>query len=171
MATLPTFDTFTAGEVVTAAKLNKNVRDAGNFFVDPPTLRLYANAAQSQASGAWTDLIWNVEDEDTDGMWTSGASIVCKTPGLYQVNAVATWVVNTTGSRLIRFAINSIAVNGRASCAPVATYETSLSHSKCVRLALNDVLTVQAWHNMGSALNSAAASESRNTVEMVWLSQ
>lgn len=171
MATLPTFDTFNAGETVTAAKLNKNIRDAGTFLINPPSLRLNANVAQSQATSAWTTLTYNVEDEDTDGMWTSGSNITCNTSGLYQVNASSTWAVNTTGSRLVRFAVNGVALNGRASSSGVATYETSVSLSKCVRLAVGDVFTVQTWHNVGSALNSYVSADARNTLEMVWVSQ
>lgn len=64
---VPTQDTFTVGEILTAALMNKNVRDAVGFLTAPPIAVLSQSAAQSIPAGAFTPVNFDASAIDTYG--------------------------------------------------------------------------------------------------------
>jgi hypothetical protein len=93
MATLPSFRTWTAGEIVTAAYMNSNVRDAGNFFLSWPVFEGRQAVAQSFTSGAPTALLIDTEDIDTD----NGHSTVTNTSPVHAADGRAVPAVRRDG--------------------------------------------------------------------------
>lgn len=64
MATLPNPRTWAASELVTAAKLNTDIRDAFNFFKGPPFAELRKSSPTTIT--AFTAVPWDVEVKDSD---------------------------------------------------------------------------------------------------------
>lgn len=70
--------------------LNKNIRDALNLLMRPPTCMVQKTNTQSIANGAgWTAIVWNYMVADTDPtMWSSGTNpsrVTIHTPGWYEI--------------------------------------------------------------------------------------
>jgi hypothetical protein len=78
-------ETAVAGNVLTAAYLNTNVRDNTSFLFTPPSVRVHRT---SNLTGYSSDaaITWSAEEWDTDGMWSSGSTITIQTAGLYLIN-------------------------------------------------------------------------------------
>ncbi|MFI8890515.1 hypothetical protein [Streptomyces paradoxus] len=111
MATVPSLDTWNAGEKPTAAKMNRNIRDAGNFFLNTPFGWGYRTAALTLADGAWTDVALDTEKVDTDAMFSTSAGFVIVTPGWYALRGGVRFVANATGHRGCRIRQNGADVD------------------------------------------------------------
>ena len=154
MATVPTFDTFAADEVVTDVKLNKNIRDAGNYFRSPPVCVMTNTAVQSIPNNAATVATLSTVVENNDGMADlANNRIVIKTAGLYVLSGVAGFATNATGFRTASLLVGTttVATDYRGAN---AWYSYASPSSSPVRLAVNDVVTLQVSQNSGAALNT-----------------
>jgi hypothetical protein len=101
LATIPTLKTWNAGETVTAATLNANVRDAGNFYKAVPAAYAYMTAAASVASGAsWTVIALDTENYDNDNMYTTSTPgrLTVVTPGLYFIEGQMRYANDPNGT-------------------------------------------------------------------------
>ena len=81
--------TATAGEVLTAAFWNEQVRDNSNFLYTPPMVRCKNSTGQSLTSGANRLLTFDSEDFDTDSMHSTATNtgrITFNTAGIYIVS-------------------------------------------------------------------------------------
>lgn len=107
MATIPTMRTWVTGEVVTAAEMNSNIRDAGNFLLGGaasrrPTLFAGLTANQTITSGVNTVVAFNSAGIDTDsGLNTSTGVYTVATAGLWLFTGMMFWTGNGTGYRSI----------------------------------------------------------------------
>jgi hypothetical protein len=148
---IPSYDTWLAGERATAAKLNKNIRDGGNFLKAVPFAWGYRNAALSLNNNAWTEITLDAEKMDNDGMFNvSTGAFVIVTPGLYYVDAGMRYgTADTTGYRGSRIRVNGADVDvtyaasttGGGMTVRAATY---------VQCAAGDSITVGGIANMTS---------------------
>ncbi|WP_410657831.1 hypothetical protein [Amycolatopsis sp. lyj-112] len=98
MATVPSQDNWSAGEFPTAAKLNKNIRDAVNFLMNPPEARLARKltAQTGLGNGSTTAIIFDSTLLDNDSMTniaTANTRITITTAGAYNVGVAAQLVV------------------------------------------------------------------------------
>lgn len=87
--TIPTFTTFVAGTVVTAAQLNTQIVNAGNFFLAPPACWVYNNAGVSLTSGTSTLIPFDTENIDNDAMHstvTNPSRIIFNTLGTWELH-------------------------------------------------------------------------------------
>lgn len=111
---VPALRTWTPGEIVTAAMLNGNVRDAVGFVLAPPAAVLRSTAAQSIPNNSWTSLTMNTEDVDNDGghsTVTNPSRYTAQTAGWWRVNGgTMTFAGNNTGTRGTRLTVNGVAV-------------------------------------------------------------
>lgn len=163
MATVPTQDTYTVGEVVTAAKLNKNVRDMGAFHTARPMCQISATAATTAAtSGTAVIAVMATTDYDTDSMADlANNRIVIKTAGLYRITGNALWAVNATGTRYtgIRDAAGAVGtgtLHAMASAGGGATGVTGASVSRLQRFAVNDTIRLELTQHSGASLATAS---------------
>jgi hypothetical protein len=81
--------TWVAGDVLTAAQLNQDVRDNVSFLANEPSCRVYHNVDQSIAHSTLTTLAFNSERYDTDTMHdtvTNNSRITFTTAGVYVVS-------------------------------------------------------------------------------------
>lgn len=111
MASIPVYQTWVAGTVVSAAQLASNIQAPGNFFLARPYVNVY-NAAGVVAGTSGTGVLvpFDTELEDNDNMHAVGTNpsrVICQTPGMFKLAGASDWPSNATGTRRIDLRLNS----------------------------------------------------------------
>ncbi len=176
MATIPTFVTWVAGTVVTAAEMNANVRDGGNFFLSVPVCELRQTVAQSIANVTGALILYDTEDIDNDGGHSTTVNSDRYTPrtaGRFQVSGGVGFVGNGTGIRDVEVAKNGAGVNGGATL--MNTTVVGFTHrqtSRTMTLFANgttDYFGILAFQNSGGALNTAVSGVEQSSMSVRWV--
>ena len=171
MATVPVQDTFAVSEVVTAAKLNKNVRDSVTFLKRPPCASVVASVAGSVPTGSagYRPSFGTVVD-DSDGMFnvSNPTRLTVNTAGLYRVSAAFAFALNATGSRGFQFVINNATRIRGAASGSNAAYYAELNNTFTYRFNVGDYVEIEATQNSGAALANVVA-DSATRLDMHWL--
>ncbi len=105
MAT-PTYRTWVAADILTAAQLNADVRDNGKFVINPPQVSVYHNATQSIPNGTNTILAFNSERYDRSSNTAStmhdnavnNSRVTPNAAGIYQVNLSVEFAAQATAA-------------------------------------------------------------------------
>ncbi|MFI6737434.1 hypothetical protein ACIBI9_31300 [Nonomuraea sp. NPDC050451] len=150
MAVLPNPRTWTVGELLTAAKLNTDLRDGLNFLLaTKPLCKLKLSAGVNLSS---QDIPWSAEDIDRDNghsTVTNTTRYTAQTAGWYSAIAAIEWVdAFTTGeARLVRIGhINSggsLVWSTGSGCLSLGTgNNTQVSLSGIFPMAVGDYLVV-----------------------------
>lgn len=149
--------TWTAGEIVTAANMNQQVRDNISFLANPPACRVYNNANISTTSGASAlALTFNSERYDTDGMHSTSVNtdrITINTAGLYVITADVWFASNATGRRAAFVNLNGIVTITGLVISATNGDDTDMNLATTYKLAAGDYLQVLVQQNSGGALN------------------
>ena len=175
MATVPVEITWTAGQIVTAAQLNSNLRDAINFIIGPPLCICRQTLAQSIANTTWAGLTFDTEDINRDSMHstvTNTSRLTAVTAGWYRLEASSGFVSNATGQRAFEWAVNTSRRSPASWINATAGGLATMSHW-AVTLFLNvgDFVEALAWQNSGGALNTASGTaENQAYVAAQWAS-
>ena len=176
MATTPVFRTWVAGEVVTAAYFNANVRDAGNFFLSVPTLEARQTVAQSIANSATSALSMDTEDFDNDNMHSTVTNSSRATPvtaARYQVSGATSYVSNATGSRHAEIWKNGAALNGGgASMQTDSAGVSTRQPTRTLTLPMNgttDYVEIVAFQTSGVGLNTDVTGITQPTLSVRWV--
>ncbi|MFB7185209.1 hypothetical protein ACFCZT_07795 [Streptomyces sp. NPDC056230] len=103
---IPAFDNWLPQERPTSAKMNANIRDAGNFFRSTPFAWAHRTAALSVADAAWTEIPLDTEKADTDNMFSTASGFVIVTPGWYSVSGGMRYTSNVNGYRGCRLRVS-----------------------------------------------------------------
>lgn len=155
MATLPVYRTWVAGEVVTAAYFNTNVRDAGNFFLAVPVFEGRQTVSQNLTSGAAASITFDTEDIDND----NGHSIVSntsrytpQTAGRFQHSGGVGMAINGTGNRWTFWAINGASINAGGGMLGGGGQRYHPQTMTSTFNGTGDYLELQALQNSGSTL-------------------
>jgi hypothetical protein len=161
MATLPSFRTWVTGEIVTAAELNSNVRDSGNFFLSWPVFEGRQTVAQSLANNTNTAITLDTEDVDSDNghsTSTNTSRYTAATAGRFEVQGKVGFASNATGTRVAWCAKNGTAINGSGvQMSPAAGGAVSLMATPRMTVFLNgstDYVETLALQTSGGALNT-----------------
>lgn len=161
MATLPSFRTWTAGEIVVASYMNSNVRDAGNFFLSMPVFEGRQTVAQSIANGTPAALTWDTEDIDTDNGHSTVTNTSRYTPATaarFQLSAGVGWASNATGYRTGELWKNGVVLNGGGTVLPAVNGAQSRFPTRTMTTTANGTSDyVEVWVNQtsGGALLTA----------------
>lgn len=169
MGTIPSFPTFTAGEIPTAAKLTM-IKTAGDFWALTPRCGVVANAAQSIATSPTVFVLftaWNAEtfdivqsgDSPMHDTVTNPERIFIRTTGKYQISGQVTFDANATGFRSLMLRANS----GGSPAGGTTLYSTSQGAGASGRtsvpispvvtpLSAGDYIEVFVLQNSGAAL-------------------
>lgn len=159
---IPVFRTWVAGEVVTAAYMNSNIRDAGNFFLARPLAVLRQTVGQSVAtSGSGAPLLFDAEDIDSDNghsTVTNTSRYTAQTTGWYLPSGGVGWTASATGRRGCWWLLTGTGVNGTESM-----LQTTAANSVCVpsrarpvfMTALTDYLELNGYQDTGGALTTS----------------
>lgn len=145
------------GDVYTAANYNTYTATNVSNLIKPASVTLNLTS-QSIATTTKKDLSWTSADANTDGMWTSGASVTINTAGVYVVSLGLQWNNTvTTGTRYAAITKNAAvdsdtgAISGTTN-SPAATFTNNISASAVVLLAPSDVLKVCVYQSSPGAL-------------------
>ena len=177
---VPSQGTVAVGDKITASLWNDDVRDAVNFLISPPRVKVYKTANQSIANSAWACLTWNAEAFDSDTMHdnaTSNSRITFTTAGTYQITYNALWANNSTGLRNHTIEKNGTTTQGSGTTiiepfaiSPVAATHSGASISVMASFVAGDWIQAFAWQNSGGALNLAGVTEAHSTFSACWIS-
>lgn len=175
MATVPSPITWVAGNKVTAAQMNANVRDAVNFLLATPTAESYVNAAQSVANTAWSVITLDGNVLNNDTMWVSGTTITIKTAGTYLVSGQVTFAANTSGRRLGGINLNAFSSQPNVNQTEVMVATTGSATTtvpitaRRLHLNVNDTLQLYAYQTSGASLSLVTGS-SATFLSAQWVS-
>lgn len=150
--------TYVAGNVLTAAQLNQDLRDNVAFLASPPRAAANRITTQSITNNAWNLVTFTVEDTDSDGMFSTGSGdrFTCVTPGRYFVTFTAGFATNTTGLRGYAISKGTTVATGffaeqLLSVATSGGHWASISGE--VVLAAGETVSCQVFQNSGGALD------------------
>lgn len=175
MATVPNPRTWTVGELLTAAKLNTDLRDGLNFLLASPRAQLYKTAPQSTATGTFTTLSFDAEVIDSDGAHstsTNNSRFTAQTSGWYQVSASIHWNPDSTaGFRMTTIDINNSGTPQFFDMS-VPMSDNSLVLNPCGMLFLNvgDYVEVKVYQNSGASRNVSGTLTGTH-IEYFWRSK
>lgn len=175
MATIPSFRTWTTGEVVTAAMMNSNVRDAGNFFLSWPVCEARQTVAQSLPNNSATGVTFDTNDIDTDSAHstvTNPSRYTAKTQGRFQVSGKCSFTANATGIRTVSIGLNGTVINGSDVFALATATDNMRLWAGPLTQFMNgttDYLEVQGYQNSGAGLNCVVTTgqQPRMSIRMV----
>lgn len=177
MATLPTFRTWVAGEIVTAAYMNTNVRDAGNFFLSWPVFEGRQTVAQALANNTLVEILFDTEDVDTDNGHSTVTNTNRYTPqtaGRFQVSGGVSYAANATGVRNAEIAKNGTTINaGGISLINSGAGGSTRVGTRTMTLTANgstDYFSIIGAQGSGASLNTSVATaqdQSSFSVRMV----
>jgi len=160
MATIPTFITWVTGQVVTAAQLNANVRDGGNFFLSWPVAELRQTVAQSIANGTPTAVTFDTEDIDTDNGHSTVSNTsryVGQTAGRFQVSGGVGFAASATARRSAQWFKNGSVINAGSAMVPATAANDMAVAARTMTVFLNgstDFVELDAYQESGGALNT-----------------
>ena len=177
---VPSQGTVAVGDKITASLWNDDVRDAVNFLISPPRVKVYKTANQSIADNAYACLTWNAEAFDSDTMHdntTSNSRITFTTAGTYQITLNCLWANNSTGIRNHTIEKNgSTSINsGTKILEPFAFNPGNATHngvsvSLMHSFAAGDWIQVFVLQNSGGALNLSGTTEAHSSFSARWIS-
>lgn len=175
MATVPITRTWVAGEVVTAAHFNTNIRDVLNYLLAPPILEITQTVAQAIANNTATALTFTTEVIDSSGMHstvsnTSRATAVY--PGYYKFWGGYSIASNATNARLGWGKVNATDVNASSfEIPPVNGFNSGYAfRTKTVFLNVTDYWEFFVLQNSGGSLNTIVATIEQSSLGGEWMS-
>lgn len=170
MATIPVYRTWVAGEVVTAAYFNANVRDAGNFWLSVPTFEGRQTVAQSIVNGGGGSTVtYDTEDFDNDNMHSTVTNTDRVTPvtvGRYQTSGKVGFATAAGTLRAAELFKNGVLINGGSNIMAPQTVTTHRQPTHTMTQLANgttDFFQINAFQNSGAAINTAVAGGEQST--------
>jgi hypothetical protein len=162
MATVPSYTTFVAGSILTAAQLNSNVRDGGNFWLTvKPVAVTRATAAQSIPNTTFTTVLFDTDDYNNDGMHstiTNTGRLTCVTAGRYLFAFTGGLTSNATGIRATKLQIDYQAGGNRALGGSSDAAGNSTEYASSVvgteLMSVGDYVHMDLYQASGGALNT-----------------
>lgn len=175
MATVPSYRTWAAAEVVTAAMLNSNVRDTGQYWVSQrPLARLRQSVAQSLTTASFAPVLYDVEDVDRDGSHSTVSNtdrFTAVTAGWHLCTGGVGFASNATGLRAVRWTVGGSAVVGGGVQQPASAAQVMHMAARPILTFLNvgDILRLEARQDSGGALLTTVGSENASSMDVIWI--
>lgn len=148
--------TVSPGDAITAALWNTYIRDNQAALLNPPSARVYHNAAQSLANSVATVVAFNSERWDTDTIHdtvTNNSRLTCKTAGRYLIIGTTEYATNATGVRETYIRLNGATPLAADVRAAVSGLTTAFTIQTYWDMAVNDYVELIAFQSSGGALN------------------
>lgn len=155
--------TWVAGDVLTAAQLNVDVRDNVSFLGNPPACRVFHNASISIPNAVETVLPFNSERFDTDAMHdnaTNNTRITFTSAGLYLVTLHFEFVSNGVGYRY-----GALRLGGTVNIAFESKNSESVlsgagfSIATAYKFTAAQYVTAHVYQNSGAALSVSSGGD------------
>lgn len=160
---------FLAGQRVTAAAIS--------LAVNPPIFQGYLAGVQSIPNNAFTAVNIDTEVIDTHGGHNPASNpqrYVAQVAGVYELTGVVVFPASGTGTRGAAFGYNSLSVAITGSeflIAPAPGFATTITAvSVHVQMAVGDYVTLLAFQNTGSAVNTSSVGAAMNSLAARWVS-
>jgi hypothetical protein len=116
--TVPTMHTWNTAETPRAEILNSDIRDAVNFFANPPRCQIGQTQSQQVNAQQVTPLALDTLYYDNNSFWNSSnpSLITFNTPGVYQIRAYLHWnYVTGNQAYMIAVCLNTDVFPGNSS--------------------------------------------------------
>ena len=175
---IPSYDTWLAGERATAAKLNKNIRDAGNFVKGVPFGFAYLTAATSIPNGStWIGINVDTEQYDNDNMFVSSTPgrLTIQTPGMYYIEGQIRYGSDSTNQSKARAGRIQTVSGGSSTDLDTQYMAAAPNNSTQVylkgyrQLAAGDYITLSALHYEAVAENLQVGSQHYTYIRARWM--
>jgi hypothetical protein len=154
-----------AGDVYTAAAYNTYTSTNVSNLIVPPMCIVRRVAAQSIADNSVTNISFDTEDVDTDGMFTATSTdITIQTAGVYSLSGLVTLATAATTILLTRMIVNGSTVG--QNDVPGSAY-TNDAHLTIVRnLSVSDVVRLAVYQSgPGTSKNISATTQ----LSVIWI--
>jgi hypothetical protein len=153
----PPINLFAASEFATSSKLN-SIWTAIQYEQQRPCWKLrQTSASQTIATGAWTAVTFNFEDEDTENGHSTVSNTsryTCQTAGLYLVQFAAVYAgISTASGHGAGFRVDGAGNNIQYPVEfPTQTggVPSGAGASGLVRMAVGSYIEAMAWQNSGA---------------------
>lgn len=171
---IPSPRTWTVGEVLTAAKLNVDVRDGLNFLLSPPWAVMRKSAAQSIANSTIVLVTWDVEDIDRDNGHNNAVNntrYTSQTAGWYFINGAVRW--SSTAGDLRTFDFRKTFSGGgteQYSIQSGTALGALMRGTIHLFLAVGDYVEIFVTQASGGAVNTSGSSALEQRWEVRWIS-
>lgn len=160
MATVPAPRTWTVGELLTAAKLNTDLRDGLNFLLAPPMAKL-ARAATLSAANNGQKIPWDTETLDRDAGWASSPNptrYTAQTAGWWSITSDGRWFASTTQfTRMFRVFKTGTDQGGSSTTVSPSTGLARNNVTMQVNLNVGDYIEIDAFQDSGGAFDLFSA--------------
>lgn len=160
---VPSQRTWSVGDIVTAAMMNANVRDAVNYLLSPPTLIARQATAQSVASSSTPSVITldTLSKDNYSGWNASTHTYTIPYTADYLICGQTQWAPNATGNRVVAILNGgNPLIGGTAEAFNVGgTYASSAVVSLVVPLAAGSTIQLGGWQVSGVSLNTNVSSQ------------
>lgn len=172
---VPTQRTWTTGDIVTAAMMNGNVRDAVNFLANVPLFVGEQTIAQSVNSAAFTAITWDTNVIDTysgHSTVTNPSRYTAQVAGTYRIHARDSFGASATGRRMGKIMKNGADLLGsqvEVAVNPTASGLTTVWSEYEVACAVSDYLEFFVYQSSGGALGTSVASPAGGFVVVQWI--
>lgn len=110
---MPSERTWSVSDIVSAAFLNSNLRDAINFLANPPLMQCHQTTVQSIPNNNPTPILMDVNEYDTyNGHSTTvnNSEYVAQVAGYYEIGGSVAFASNATGIRQVGIGVNAATV-------------------------------------------------------------
>lgn len=161
---------------MTAAELNSNIRDAGNFFLSVPLFEGRQTVAQSVANSAVAGITLDVEDVDTDNGHSTSSNTsryTAQTTGRYQVGGAVGFVSGTAaGIRQCLLDVNGTITGGSASIVQGTIANAIVVPLRTRTVFLNsgtDYVELLGFQSSGGALNTDVSGDHQSGMLVRWV--
>ena len=164
--------TYNVGDVLTASDMNTYQRDNIVALRNPPTCRVYNDAAISINNTTTTILTLNSERFDTDAMHntsTNTSRLTCVTAGVYLIHGHVRFASNNTGHRIAGIRLNGSTQIANQKTEAVQGTTTVLSVATVYKLSVADYVELTAYQSSGGALNVEAEGNLSPEFGMTWI--
>ena len=170
---VPSQRTWSVGDIVTAAMMNANVRDAVNFLAAPPLFVGLQATVQSLATATWTPLNFDSTVVDTysgHSNTVNNSRYTCQVAGWYAMSGVLT-IGTTTNTHRGEFLKNGVAING-SQYAPISSASaivTDLAYPTTVaQCAVGDYLQIAAFQDSGASVGTLVSAPRQPCFTVWW---
>jgi hypothetical protein len=169
---VPAQRSWVVGEIVTAAYLNANIRDAVNYCLAPPMCDVNSSVTQSLLTGVVTALTFDTEVYDNDGAHstvTNTSRITFQTAGWYHYEGVYVAAANATGYRGA-FALKNGTVYKAGTRYPAPAVNTGVATvSGYMNVSAGDYLEIAGIQTAGT-LSTDVSANGRCCCTTYWVS-
>ena len=168
---VPSQRTWSVGDIVTAAMMNANVRDAVNFLAQPPLFVGYQANAQSLPATAWTAISLDSSLADTYSGHSNAVNnsrYTAAVTGYYFVFGMVAYASNSTGARFAAIYANGAPTTyGPASSqGAVSGYQTLSYALALVPLAAGGYVDLRAYTN--AAVSTQVGTTGQASMMAAW---